>query len=177
MVSRIKPLERLWAYIQRIVLSDELSFTARMVNMVCLVGTGSLILAALTRVIMGASLQVNVIMLTFCFIGIFFIYLTNKYQLYSVVLWILLIVICDILLPMAFFFIGGADSGIAAFIVMSATCILLVTQGKTRIIMTVTHLLLMAGCFIFAVYHPEWVAQFNPRRPFVQAIDNIQCFT
>jgi signal transduction histidine kinase/CheY-like chemotaxis protein len=53
----------------------------------------------------------------------------------------------------------------------------LITQGKTRVIMIVTHLLLMAGCFIFAVYHPEWVAQFNPRRPFVQAIDNIQCFT
>jgi signal transduction histidine kinase/CheY-like chemotaxis protein len=176
-VGRIKPLERLWAYIQKIVLSDELSFTARTVNMVCLVGTGSLILATIMRMITGASLQVNVIMFTFCFMGMFFIYLTNKYQLRPWTLLALLIVVCDILLPMVFFFIGGANSGVAAFIVMSATCILLVTQGKTRVIMTTAHMFLMAGCFIFAVYYPDWVAQFSPRRPLAQAIDNIQCFT
>jgi signal transduction histidine kinase/DNA-binding response OmpR family regulator len=176
-VIRIEPLNRLWAYIQRLVFSDELSFSARTVNMVCLVGTGSLILATLSRIVMGASLQVDIIMFSFCFIGAFFIYLTNKYQLYPGVFWILLTVICDILLPTAFFFIGGASSGVAAFVVMSTTCILLTTEGKVRVIMTVVHLLLMTACFIFGAYHPEWVAVFNPRRPLVQAVDNIQCFT
>jgi signal transduction histidine kinase/CheY-like chemotaxis protein len=173
---RMKPLEWVRAYIQKIIFSDELSFNARMVNMVSLVGTGSLVLATLMRFFMGSALAVNSIMLTFCFLGAFFIYLTNKYHLYNVVLWVLLIVICDLLLPASFFLIGGADSGIAAFVVMSATCILLLSTGKSRVVMMAIHMLLMASCFIFAAYYPYWVVQIDPRDPVLQAIDNIQCF-
>jgi signal transduction histidine kinase/DNA-binding response OmpR family regulator len=176
--GRKKLIKQLRDYIWRIVFSDELAFDARLVNMVSLVGTATLILATITRVLMGASAAVNAIMLSFCFIGLFFVYLTNKYRLYNnVIIWSLLILICDILLPMSFFLIGGASSGIAAFIVMAATCILLLTDGKTRIVLVTTNLLLMAGCFIFAVYHPEWVDQANHERPLQLAIDNIQCFT
>ncbi|MDR2105915.1 MAG: response regulator [Coriobacteriales bacterium] len=165
------------SYIQRIVFSDELPFHTRMMNMVALVGTGSLILATVSRVFMGASPTVNIVMLTFCFLGVFFIYVTNRYKVYNAVFWIVLITICNILLPMAFFLIGGANSGMAAFVVMSATCLLLLTEGKSRVIMMSVHLVLMATCFIYAAYHPEWVAEFDPRRPLAQAIDNIQCFT
>jgi signal transduction histidine kinase/CheY-like chemotaxis protein len=172
----MKLFGRMQAYIKRMIFSEDLSFDARMVNMVCLVGTGTLILAAVTRLLMGASAAVNVSMFTFCFLGVFFSYLTNRYQLYNIVLWVLLIVICDILLPMAFFLIGGADSGIAAFVVMSATCILLLSKGKPRVIIMAIHMLLMAGCFIFAAYYPVWVVRIDPTQPLLQAIDNIQCF-
>jgi signal transduction histidine kinase/CheY-like chemotaxis protein len=172
---QMKPFARLRAYIQKIVFSDELSFYARMVNMVCLVGTSSLILSAITRLLMGSSLAANSVMFTLCFIGAFFIYLTNRYHLYNLVLWILLVVICDILLPMAFFLVGGADSGAAAFVVMSVTCILLLTEGKARVVMIAVHMFLVVSCFIFAAYHPEWVATIDPEKPLLQALDNIQC--
>ncbi|MDR0347211.1 MAG: response regulator [Coriobacteriales bacterium] len=158
------------------IFSDELSFDERMVNMVCLVGTGSLILAAIARVFMGAPPELNALMLTFCFIGLFFIYLTNRFQLYNVVLWVLLIVICDILLPMSFFLVGGADSGLAAFVVMSSTCILLLSKGKPRVIMVTVHVLLMVGCYLFAVYQPIWVLPVYYGNPLFQALDNIQSF-
>jgi signal transduction histidine kinase/CheY-like chemotaxis protein len=174
--GRMKPLKWVRAYIQKTIFSDELSFHARMVNMVSIVGTGSLALATLARFFMGSSLAVNTVMLTFCFLGVFFIYLTNKYHLHNGVFWFVLIVICDILLPASFFLIGGADSGIAAFVVMSATCILLLSTGKSRIIIMAIHLFLMSGCFIFAAYHPYWVVQIDPGNPLSQAIDNIQCF-
>ncbi|MDR2587744.1 MAG: response regulator [Coriobacteriales bacterium] len=174
----MKLIRRFQDYIWRIVFSDELAFNARMVNMVSMVGAMTLILATVTRMLMGASAAVNSIMFSFCFIALFFVYLTNKYRLYNnVIIWSLLVVICDILLPVSFFLIGGASSGIAAFVVMAATCILLLTDGKTRIVLVTTNLLLMAGCFIFAVYHPEWVEQVNFGRPLQVAIDNIQCFT
>jgi signal transduction histidine kinase len=158
------------------VLSDELTFNERIVNMVCLVGTASLLLSAVTRALLGATLTVNILTFTFCFVGAFFIYLTNRYHLYKVTLWILIVVICDILLPTLFFFIGGADSGIAAFVVMSSTCIFLLLEGKPRIIMLAIHLALMAGCFVLAAYHPELVVPLDPRKPLLQALDNIQCF-
>ncbi|MDR0350814.1 MAG: hypothetical protein LBH64_04595, partial [Coriobacteriales bacterium] len=170
-------LRRITAYIKRIVFSDELSFHARMVNMVCLVGTGCVLLATLTRIFMGASVALNAIMFTFCFVGAFFIYLTNRYHLYRASLWVLVIVICDILLPASFFLIGGADSGVAAFVVMSTTCILLLMEGRSRVVMIAIHLVLMATCFIIAAYYPQLVTPMSSRTPLAQAIDNIQCFT
>jgi signal transduction histidine kinase/DNA-binding response OmpR family regulator len=172
----MKQLKQFWTYIQYIVLSDELSFKVRTANMVCLVGVASLGVATLMRVIMGAGMPVISIMLALVFTAAFFLYLTYRYNLFGIVLWVLIVIICDVLLPISLFLIGGADSGVAAFCVMGTTAILLLTSGKQRVVLVTTNVLLLVGCFLYAFYNPIWVNQFDPTNPIVQTIDNIESY-
>lgn len=172
----MKQMRKFWAYIRYIVFSDELSFDVRTANMICLVGVISLSFATLVRVVSGAGMPIISVMLALVFTTAFFLYLTYRYNLFGFVLWFLLFVICDILMPITLFVIGGADSGIAAFCVMGTTAILLLTSGKQRIIMVSTNVLLLLACFLFAAYHPEWVKQFDPSQPLVQTFDNFQAY-
>jgi signal transduction histidine kinase/DNA-binding response OmpR family regulator len=172
----MKQLKQFWAYIQYIVLSDELSFSVRTANMVCLVGVVSLAIATLLRIVLGAGMPIISIMLALVFTASFFLYLTYRYNLLGVVLWVLLIIICDVLLPISLFLIGGADSGVAAFCVMGTTTILLLTSGKQRVILVTTNVLLLVGSFLLAAYNPMWVEKFDPSTPIVQTIDNIESY-
>jgi signal transduction histidine kinase/ActR/RegA family two-component response regulator len=169
----MKHIKRFWAYIRYIVLSEDLPFDVRTANMVCLVGVVSLVLATAVRMCIGASLQVVSVMLSLVFLAIFFLYLTYRYNLYGILLWVMIIAIGDVLLPLTIFIAGGADSGIAAFCVMGTTAILLLTRGKQRVALAAVNVLILIGCFLFAAYNPQWVEQFDSSQPVLQTADNI----
>ncbi|MDR1862995.1 MAG: response regulator [Treponema sp.] len=167
MVKKLKEL------IRRYVLSEELPLDARMINMVCFVGLAAALVETLIRLVIGTSWKMILVMLGISFSVLLILYLCNRFRLYSFTTWIMLIMLSDIFFPMAFFFLGGADSGMAAFFVLSMVSIFFLCKGVVRAILIITHIIWVSACYFIALCFPNLVTGLSP---FQQTLDNIQSF-
>ncbi|MDR1481891.1 MAG: GAF domain-containing protein, partial [Synergistaceae bacterium] len=166
-MNKLKELAR------RYIFSDELPLDARMINVICAVGLASAILATVARVVTRADAMMIVIMLAISLsIGLFLI-VCNRYHLYRVSTWITLIALCDILFPVAFFMLGGSDSGMAAFFVIGLAVIVILSRGFIRVLLISTNVFLVVSCYVIAYRLPFLTFELDPLG---QTLDNIQSF-
>jgi signal transduction histidine kinase/CheY-like chemotaxis protein len=166
----IKTLKNL---IRRYIFSEELPLDARMINMVCVVGLAATIIATLSRIAMGSSREMILVMLGISVSVALLLYFCNRFRLYAFTTWVLLIMLSDILFPLALFFLGGADSGMAAFFVLSIVAIFFLSRGLARVLLLVTHIIWVTTCYIGALLFPEMVTTLSLSH---QTLDNIQSF-
>jgi signal transduction histidine kinase/DNA-binding response OmpR family regulator len=87
----------------------------------------------------------------------FLMFVCNRYHWYVQGSWITLFMLCDILFPTAFFFLGGTESGMAAFFVLSIVVIFLLLEGRAFYIFLGTHIILVVGCYAVQYYFPQAV--------------------
>jgi signal transduction histidine kinase/DNA-binding response OmpR family regulator len=87
----------------------------------------------------------------------FLMFVCNRYHWYVQGSWITLFMLCDILFPTAFFFLGGTESGMAAFFVLSIVVIFLLLEGRAFYIFLGTHIVLAVGCYAVQYYFPQAV--------------------
>jgi signal transduction histidine kinase/DNA-binding response OmpR family regulator len=167
-------MKKLKAFVQKYVLSETLSLQARMINMICLVGMVAALLATTSRVAMGSSVVMILVMIGIVLSIGFLMFVCNRFGWYTLGSWITLLMLCDILFPLAFFFLGGVDSGMAAFFVMSVVVIFLLLRGKAMLIFLVTHILLVFACYYTGYRFPHLVSTLTPE---YQVMDNILAFT
>ena len=144
-----------------------------MINMICLVGATAALTATVARIFMGSSDTLILIMLAIVFSIGFLMFFCNHFQWYSLGIWIFLLTFCDVLLPLAFFSLGGQDSGMAAFFVLSMVVIFLFFKGKILILFLATHIALITGCYFAGFHFPLLVARLSRT---YQLMDNIQSF-
>jgi hypothetical protein len=112
-----------------------------MINMVCFVGLAASLTATCSRIAMGAHWNMILIMLGISFSVVFILYLCNRFRLYTFITWIMLIMLGDVLFPLALFFLGGAGSGMAAFFVLSIVAFFLLCPGVSRVVVIITHVI------------------------------------
>jgi hypothetical protein len=167
MVKKLKEL------IRRYVFSENLPMDARMINMVCFVGLAAAIIATLVRIIMRLDWKIILVMLCISFSVVLILYLCNRFRLYTFTTWIMLIMLSDVLFPLAFFYLGGADSGMAAFFVLSIVAIFFLCRGLPRVVLIVTHVIWVSVCYVAAYYYPNLVTRLSPLQ---QTMDNIHSF-
>jgi signal transduction histidine kinase/CheY-like chemotaxis protein len=170
-------VEKLKKFIRYYVFSEDLPLDARMINMVCLVGLAASLVAVCVRLFVGSSWKMFLIMMGISLSVLFIFYFCNRFRLYAFTTWIMLILLSDILFPLALFFLGGADSGMAAFFVVSIVAFLFLCRGTARVVLTVTHIIWVSACYFITLYctlyFPDLIAGLSPLQ---QALDNIQSF-
>jgi hemerythrin-like metal-binding protein len=144
-----------------------------MVNMICLVGMGAALMSTITRIWMGNSAVMIVVMLGIVLSVALFTFFCNRYNLYRVSTLIVLVVLSYILFPVAFFFLGGADSGMTAYFVVSLTAVFFLARGRSRVVLVLTSIAWVSACYIVAYLWPHLVMSSTPRE---QTYDNIQSY-
>jgi PAS domain S-box-containing protein len=159
--------------IRHYVFSEELSSDAKMINMICLVGMTAAFLAVVSRIIMRSNLPLILVMLgVLCSIG-FLMFLSNRFKLYTIGIWVTLLTICDVLFPLAFFTLGGAEGGMAAYFAVSMVLIFLLLRGKSCAIMLITHIVWVVSCYYIGYRFPGLIIPLGTSQIY---IGNVQAF-
>jgi signal transduction histidine kinase/CheY-like chemotaxis protein len=96
----------------------------------------------------------------------------NKFRSYHLGIWAALIIICDILFPLIFFVNAGVESGIAGYFVLTIVLIFLLLRGWECVVMLVSHIIIVLGCFLVQWFYPRLITPF--RSEIQQYVDHIQ---
>jgi signal transduction histidine kinase/CheY-like chemotaxis protein len=137
------------------------------------VGLAASIIAAISRIALGSSRKMILVMIGISLSVVIILYVCNRFRLYAFTTWIMLIMLSDVLFPIALLFLGGADSGMSAFFVLTIVAILFLCRGPARIILLGTHIFWIIICYMLALFFPNLV---TPISPLQQTLDNIQSF-
>jgi signal transduction histidine kinase/DNA-binding response OmpR family regulator len=159
--------------IQHYIFSGRLSLDAKMLNMICSVGIVAALVATITRLIMRSNLLLIAVMLSITLSVVALMFFCNRFKLYAIGYWVFLFTFCDMLLPLAFFSLGGVASGMTAYFVLSIVVIFFLLRGKSRIIFLVTHIIWVISCYYLSFRFPNLVL---PLTGVDQYLDNIQSF-
>ncbi|MDR2028849.1 MAG: response regulator [Treponema sp.] len=169
----MKTLIRLRKLINHYVFSEDIPLDARILNMICMVGIVAALGSAITRILMGSSIFLLLVMLGIIVSIAGLLYVSNRFHLYKLGTWITLITLGDVLFPLAFFFLGGSDGGMAAYFTLSIVLIFLLIRGKSCVIFLSIHIIWIICCHYIAYFFPQLV---TPLKEFQKPLDNIQSF-
>jgi signal transduction histidine kinase/CheY-like chemotaxis protein len=151
------------AFIKKYIFSEELSLNARRINMICLVGMAAALAAAVSRIFMDSGMGIILVMAGIVFSIGFLMFVCNHFHWYAQGSWITLFMLCDVLFPTAFFFLGGTESGMAAFFVLSIVVVFLLLEGRAFGIFLGIHVMLAVGCYVVEYYFPWTVISVSRR--------------
>jgi hemerythrin-like metal-binding protein len=169
---RIRPLSKLFG---KYVFTDELSLEARLLNMVYLVGIVAAIAAAVSRIFISSSLLINFIMVSIAAAVALLWYAANRFKIHTICKWITIITLCDILIPVAYFALGGLESGMPAYFVLSIALIFILFSGLSRKILLTSHLAIIFACYYLGSL-PAMKALISDTTGINRYLDHIQSF-
>ena len=155
-------LEEFKQYIYSFTRNDELPLKIRLLNRIYLVGLIFCVFCVVLQIGLGASpILINTIVLSFIAI-LALMHVCNYYKLYRASIWITIVVFTDIVFPVVFFFLGGVDSAMAAYFVLSTVVIFFLLEGRGFAIMLTVHFLLVTSLYIFAYLEPSVAPPLTP---------------
>ncbi|MDR2517532.1 MAG: response regulator [Spirochaetaceae bacterium] len=163
-------MKKLKAFINRYVFSEDLPLNARMINVICLAGMVAAVATTLFRVSLHASLSLLLVMIGIILSIGFLMFVCNRFRWYVFGGWITVLLLGDILFPLAFFVLGGVRSGMAAFFVLSIVLCFLLLHGRIRAGLLMAHLVMVAGCYFAGYRFPRLVAETSV---FYETLDSV----
>jgi signal transduction histidine kinase/DNA-binding response OmpR family regulator len=164
-------MTKLKKLINRYVFSEDTPLDMRMLNMICLVGIAAALVSTVSRILMGNDPPIILVMLGIVVSIAGLLHINNRSRLHKPGIWITLIVLGDILFPLAFFHLGGSRGGMAAYFVLSIVIIFLLTRGGNCALLLATHTLLIIACYGLSYFVPHLVSPFGE---FQALLDNVQ---
>jgi signal transduction histidine kinase/DNA-binding response OmpR family regulator len=168
-------VQKLKNFINRYMFSEDLSLDARMTNMVCVVGIAGTIVAIITRLFMHSS-PALILVLSGIVVSVLCLFaFCNKYRKHEIGMYMVLFLLCDVLLPMSLFAMGSVKSGVAAYFTMSIVIIVFLSNGLPRVIVLITHIVLVISCYA-ASSMPPFNAFVTELSGTAQYLDHIQSF-
>jgi signal transduction histidine kinase/DNA-binding response OmpR family regulator len=156
-------------FVKKNILSENYPLDTRMLNVVALVGLVAAIVATIFRLVMGYGIVVFLVMLGVILSIVALIFVCNYFRLYQIGRWCFLVVLGDILFPLAFFLLGGMNGSMPAYFVMSIVIIFILSGKKARIVFLLLHLAVIAATLSVAYHFPSLVIPISLRQ---QALDN-----
>ena len=168
-----KLIRRIKQLFYRYILSDDLSLEIRILNMICIIGIFAASMATLSRVIAGNDTSMLLIMLGITVVTFIFMLTVNRFRIYTAGIWVLILVMCDLLFPAAFFALGGMSGSMPTFFVLSITLIVFLTRGWTFVILLVTHFAAIIACFILNLVYPGMVAPLKGENLLFESIQSL----
>jgi signal transduction histidine kinase/DNA-binding response OmpR family regulator len=160
-------------FIQKYILSDEFPLDTRLLNMVSLVGLAAAIVVTIFRAFMGFNLVIGLVMLGIILSVAALIFAGNYFRLYQPSRWCFLLVLGNVLFPLAFFLLGGVEGSMAAYFVMSIVVIFLIARGKSAVIFIIIHLLVIAATYSVGFFCPRYVTKLTGYQPLLDSIQSI----
>jgi PAS domain S-box-containing protein len=154
--------------LQHYTLSENLSLDARILNMILSVGLGAGFFITTSRIIMRQPPTIILIMLGITISVALLMALVNIYKIYKFGILVFILVLCDVLFPIAFFLLGGMEGGMTAYFVLTMTAIFLLVRGRNFFILLSTHILWVLCCYYLSFKFPHWVIPLTIPRAFEQ---------
>jgi signal transduction histidine kinase/DNA-binding response OmpR family regulator/PAS domain-containing protein len=156
--------DRLKKFISRYIYSDDLSLEGRNINIICLVG----FCAAFVLLILRLSTDSHPMIIGLAgsmvvMVGIL-AYVCNRFKLFHVSTWIIIIFMCYFTFPLAFFFYGGIDGDTVMFFVMSTVVIFLLMKGFRLLIAILIHFAIVCACFVIGYLDPSMILSLTPEQ-------------
>jgi signal transduction histidine kinase/CheY-like chemotaxis protein len=161
------------AVINKALFSEELSLSARRINVICLVGTGASLAALTSHILIMPGFFLILVKLGIVFSCLFLFYVCNRFKLYTFGIWATLISLSFVFFPLSFFMLGGANGGMTAYFVLIVVCAFLLLQGRQLPLFLVPAVFVLSSCYFAAICFPDFV---RPMTRFEQAWDCIQSF-
>ncbi|MDR2553462.1 MAG: response regulator [Treponema sp.] len=134
--------------------SNTLPLRARILNMTLCIGFAACIAATLSRLLVRHDLPVILVMAGMAVsVGLLFV-TVNVFRIHQLGVWFFVFVLCNVLFPAAFFLLGGAEGGMAAFFVLSITIIFLLLRGPAFFVFLGSHIAWILLCYYLAHRFP-----------------------
>ncbi|MDR2392839.1 MAG: response regulator [Treponema sp.] len=166
-------MKKLRAIIEKYIFSESLALDLRILNVICLNGIVAALLVTLVRILIRGNGILLLIMAVMVFSIVALLLICNRFHWYTQGVWITVFLLCDILIPLTYFFLGGMASGIAAFFVLSIVIIFLLLRKRAFKVFLGTHILLVIACYGGEYRFPQLI---HPISRHFQLIDNISSF-
>ncbi|MDR1094030.1 MAG: response regulator [Clostridiales bacterium] len=140
-------MKNLWNKIRNSLFSEELSLDARLFNMTFTIGFIGCFAAAVTRALMGAHWVFVAGLLGMSALLPVLLYICARYRAHKLGAMLAVCGLCFILLPFAFFFLGGSEGSIPGYFILGLVVIVVLTRGKQRVLLLAVYFCIIAACY------------------------------
>jgi hypothetical protein len=124
-------IKKIKAAFEKLLFSDELPQEGRLLNAVCLVGFFAALTALIVRIVQKESLIFIFIHAGIAVSVLISLYISNRKRIYTPFSWFIIFIICDFLFPCMFFSMGGNNSVIMVYFVLSISVVFFLAWGKS----------------------------------------------
>ncbi|MDR2741982.1 MAG: response regulator [Treponema sp.] len=159
--------------LNRYFFAEQIAADIRIVNAASLMGIVSVFVLLVFHIIIGSGLFTILPMLGLFFSLAFILFVVNRFNSYPAGFWIGLIIVGNILLPLSFFLLGGANGEMTAFFVASQLMIFLLLKGKPFIILFGLHILMIILTYYIGYLFPSLIHPITPYRQFLANVQSI----
>ncbi|MFP3156199.1 ATP-binding protein [Lachnospiraceae bacterium ZAX-1] len=159
--------------IQKYIFTDNLPLEARLINMLYCTGIGSASAVMIARLFMGSTMILIFTIFAIIIAIAGMLYVSNKYEAYNVSTRITVILICDVLFPIAFFALGGIQSSMATYFVLSIVIIFFLIHNKWFVPLLLVHIGIACFCYWFGAHHLKLFVPLSEKQRYA---DQIQAF-
>jgi signal transduction histidine kinase/DNA-binding response OmpR family regulator len=135
-----------------LVQSEQLSPEARMLNLIYLVGL------AVDLPVVALALPLGfgwISFFTYFGIAVYLaaaLHFTNRFKKHRMLVWLTVLVLCNVLFPLASFTLGDVTSSKSAFFVLSGVLIMGLLEGQNRVILIGVHFAVVGLCYWLDYY-------------------------
>jgi PAS domain S-box-containing protein len=144
-------MKQIKTFINAYLLSDEQHISVRILNSTYVLGILVSFAAILMQSIEGNSPIAIAATAALPIVVIGLLIVVNKFKLYAFGNWFIIISVCMIFMPVAFFTSGGINSGMSAFFTLSAVVIFLLARGRGFAVALIVNYAITAACY-YAAY-------------------------
>jgi signal transduction histidine kinase/CheY-like chemotaxis protein len=160
-----------------IFFSENLPIEAKKLNVVYFAGMAGAIISLITRFFMGSPSQLLLALIGIILAIGFSLYISRRFQAYFICTIITVIFISFILLPLAFFYLGGVYNSAACYLVLGIVIIFLLIHGRLSFIFAAMHVVLVCVCHYINSMRPELIIDLGGSSDYLEKIkyiDSIQ---
>jgi signal transduction histidine kinase/DNA-binding response OmpR family regulator len=150
--------------------ADEISPDIRIINAVGLTAIFLMFPAFIVYIIADYGFSMPIALLGMILSLIALLLAGNHFRNHPIGFWIVLIIIGDILFPLTFLFLGGADSGMGAFFVVTQLTVFLVLKRKPFITLLSLHILVIIGIYYVGYRFPSLTPLVTPSQQFLNNV-------
>jgi signal transduction histidine kinase/ActR/RegA family two-component response regulator len=154
----------------KLLFSDELPQEGRLLNAVCLVGFFAALTALIVRIVQKDNLILILIHTAIAASVLVSLRISNRKKIYTPFSWFIIFIICDLLFPCMFFTMGGSNSYITVYFVLSIAVVFFLAWGKSLLFFLISHLAIIFLCYYLDYLHlfPSFLLQNKERTHFDQ---------
>jgi signal transduction histidine kinase/ActR/RegA family two-component response regulator len=157
--------------------SEKLPIEAKKLNIVLFAGMIGAIVSLVTRYFMGSPLELLLALAGIIFAIAVSFYVSRRFQAYFICTLITVVFISYILLPLAFFYLGGIFNSAACYFILGTVIIFLLIQGRSLFIFLGIHIVLVCICHYINSMYSDIVYKLGGSADYLERIkyiDSIQ---
>ena len=140
---------------------DDLSSDAKLVNMICSIAVAGVFIAMMVRIAMGAFSGLIIVLALLQALILLIMYAASRFRTLAFSKNIIIVLVCFVLMPLAFFFFGGTNSSIDCYFVLSLVIILLLIRGWLCTVFVVIQIAIAIVCHYIHFLFPHLVIQLS----------------